>query len=361
MTRQETFVVITLYSSKSANFWPFTRKSKSKPFFDLLNSGRTLIQHTYERGKGLCPEENIYVLVPKEYKALLRQQLPQLGDDQILEEPVRRNSAPSIAYACFKIKKRDPDAIVTIMPADHAVFGEVAFIRDLRKAIEIASTDKSKLIIVGKKPHRPDTNYGYIQYHPDTKATLKRVKTFTKKPQADLAKLFLESGDFAWNTKIYVWHVNAILNAIEKFAPEVSESFGAGTDYYFTEEETRFIYKAYSHCSHVSISNSVLDKTEDIMLLLGEFDWSDLSDWEAYCELKKQTEQDNIVDAYAHLHDTEHCLIKGDKKKLMVIEGLKNYLVIDSEDALLICPMTYAPNVRNLTSKVKELANGKFV
>ncbi len=361
MTRQNTFVVITLYSSKSANFWPFTRKINSKPFLDLLSSGRTLIQQTYERGKGICPEENIYVLVPKEYKELLRQQLPQLNDDQILEEPVRRNSAPSIAYACFKIKKRDSDAVVLIMPADHAVFGEVAFIKDLRKALEVAFNDQSKLIIVGKQPHRPDTNYGYIQYHPDANATLKRVKTFTKKPQADLAKLFFESGDFAWNTKIYVWHVDAILKAIEKFAPEVSENFGAGVDYYFTEDESHFIYKAYSQSSHVSISNSVLDKTEDILLLLGEFDWSALSDWEAYCEVKKQPGQGNIVNANAYVHNTEHCLIKGNKEKLIVVEGLKDYLVIDSENALLICPMAYASNVSNLTHKVKEATNGKFV
>lgn len=361
MTRKDTFVVITLYSSKSANFWPFTRKHKPKPFLDLLGSGRTLIQHTYERSKGICPEENIYVLVPKEYKSLLREQLPHLTEDQILEEPVRRNSAPSIAYACYKIKKKYADAKVVVSPADHAIFGEIAYMRDVRKGVEIATNDRQNLIIIGKKPHRPDTNYGYIQYHLDGNATLKRIKTFTKKPQEDLARLFLESGDFAWNTKIYIWHVDAILSALEKYTPEVSESFGEGLDFYFTEEETRFVYKAYAHCGHVSISNNVLEKTDDIMLLLGEFDWSDLSDWEAFCEVKNWPEAGNIIEANAYVNDTQHCLIKGDKQKLIVVEGLKNYLVIDSKDALLICPMTYAASVRNLTSKVKELKNEKYV
>ena len=361
MTRQDTFVVITLYSSKSANFWPYTRKHKPKPFLDILGSGKTLLQHTYERSKGICPEENIYVLVPREYKALLREQLPQLTDEQILEEPVRRNSAPSIAYASYKIQKKYSNAVIAMMPADHAVFGEVAFMRDVRKAVEIASNDRENLIIIGKKPHRPDTNYGYIQYHLDGNATLKRIKTFTKKPQEELAKLFLESGDFAWNTKIYIWHVDAILRALELYAPEVNETFGEGTSYYFTEEESHFVYKSYAHCGHVSISNSVLEKTDDVFLLLGEFDWSDLSDWEAFCEVKSFPEQGNIVEANAYINNTEQCLIKGDKQKLIVVEGLKNFLVIDSKDALLICPMNYAGNIRNLTSTVKKLKNEKFL
>jgi mannose-1-phosphate guanylyltransferase len=361
MTRQDTFVVITLYSSKSANFWPYTRKHKPKPFLDLLGSGKTLLQHTYERSKGICPEDNIYVLVPREYKELLREQLPQLSNAQILEEPVRRNSAPSIAYAAYKIKKKYTDAVIVVTPADHAVLGEIAFIRDVRKAVEIASNDRENLIIIGKKPQRPDTNYGYIQYHLDGNATLKRIKTFTKKPQEELAKLFLESGDFAWNTKIYIWHVDAILNALDQYAPEVSETFGEGVGYYFTEDENQFVYKSYAHCSHVSISNNVLEKTDKILLLLGEFDWSDLSDWEAFCDLKQQPEEGNIVEANAYIHDTEHCLIKGDEHKLIVVEGLNKFLVVDSKDVLLICPMTSAANIRNLTSTIKKLKNDKYL
>lgn len=361
MTRQNTFVVITIYSSKSANFWPHSRQRKPKQFLDLLGTGKSLLELSYERSKGICPEENIYFLVPQEYVHLVKEKFPQVTDDQILKEPVRRNSAPSLAYASYKIKKKNPDAVIVVSPADHAVFGDIAYVRDIRKAVEIASSDFENLVIIGIKPHRPETSYGYIQYHHDSNAALKRIKTFTKKPQEDLAQLFLESGDFAWNTKIYVWHVDAITSAFQHFTPDVHESFLEGEEFYYTEQEEAFVHKAYTHCYNVSITNNIMEKTDKVLLLLGEFGWSDLGSWELLYDVKQKQADGNILEANAHLKNTQNCYIKSVDKKLIVVEGLKDFIVIDSADALLIYPKDQSAHVRNLISKIKEMKSDKYL
>ena len=361
MTRQDTFVVITIYSSNSANFWPHSRQHKPKQFLDLLDTGKSLVQLTYERSKGICPEENIYFLVPQELCELLKEQIPQLSPEQILKEPVRRNSAPSLAYASYKIKKKHPDAVIVVCPADHAIFGDIAYVRDIRKAVEIASNDYENLMIIGIKPHRPETSYGYIQYHHDSNAELKKIKTFTKKPQEDLAKLFLESGDFAWNTKTFVWHVDAITKAFQHYTPDVHETFWEGMQYYFTEEEESFVSNAYTHCTNVSISNNIIEKAENIMLLLGEFGWSNLGSWGGLCDVQEKQENENILKGNVHIKNSEKCFVKGDKEKLIVIEGLKNFLVVDSEDALIIYPRDHTENIRNLTSTIKDLKYDKYL
>ncbi len=361
MTRQDTFVVITIYCSKSANFWPYSRQRKPKQFLDLLGTGKSLVQLTYERSKGICAEENIYFLVPQEYEGLLREQFPHIDTDRVLIEPVRRNSAPSLAYASYKIKQKQPDSVIVVSPADHAVFGDVAYVRDIRKAVEIASNDHENLIIVGMKPHRPETSYEYIQYHHDSKAALKRIKTFTKKPQEDLARLFLESGDFAWNTKIYVWHADAITKAFQRFTPDVHESFWEGRAYYFTDQEEAFVRKAYTHCYNVSITNNIMEKADNVQLLLGEFDWSDLGNWELLYDVREKQGDANIIEGNAYVQNSQNCYIKSSKHKLVVVEGLKDFLVIDSEDALLIYPKVHTKNIRNLTSTLKELKNDKYL
>ena len=361
MTRKDTFVVITLYSTSSINFWPYSRKQKPKQFLDLLGNGRSLLQLTFERSKGICPEENIFVSVSKEYASLVTEQLPFLSEQQILIEPVRRNSAPCIAYACYKIKKKHKNAVVVVCPADHAVFGEIAYVRDVRKGVEIASANKNSLLILGIKPHKAETAYGYIQYHHDGSAAVKRVKTFTEKPQQELARLFLESGDFAWNTKIFVWHVDAILEAFECYVPEVAETFRDGLDYYYTEEEAQFVFKAYSHCKNVSISSSILEKADNVYLILGQFDWSDLSSWNSLYDVKDKKDQQNITDGNVILIESRRCIVKSKGDKLVVVNGLKNYLVIDSEDALLITPKAGSENLKSITNTVKNSKGDKFI
>jgi len=362
MTRQNTFVVITIYSNKSPNFWPQSRQHKPKQFLDLLGTGKSLVQLTYERSRGICPDENIYFLVPREHEQLLRDQIPHINDHQVLKEPVRRNSAPSLAYASYKIKQRYPDAVLVVTPADHGIFGDIAYVRDVRKAVEFASNNRENLITLGIKPHCPETSYGYIQYLNEGSSEFKKVKTFTKRPQEDLAKLFLESGDFAWNTKISVWHVDAITQALQKYTPDVHETFWDGKAHYFTEGEEAFVVQAFTHCKNVSITNNIIEKADNMLMLLGEFGWTDLNSWDLLYDSKEKQEHDNVIEGpHVYVQDTQNCFIKGPQEKLIVVRGLQDYLVIDTEDALLIYPRLHEENIRSLTSTIKEKKKDKYL
>jgi mannose-1-phosphate guanylyltransferase len=361
MTRDDTFVVITVYSSNSNNFWPYSRRHKPKQFLDLLGTGHSLLRATYERSKGICPPENIIVITPKEHAELVKEQIPELSQRQLLIEPVRRNSAPCIAYACTKIKKWRPDAVVVVVPASHAVFGEIAYVRDVRKAVEVAANDQAKLLIVGIIPHKPATHYGYIQYHQHTGQSVKKIKTFTAKPQAELAQLLLESGDFAWNTKIFVWHVDAILQAFDHYLPDVSETFREGMAHFDQDNEEAFLYKAYSHCRNVSISKSILEKADNVFLMIGHFDWSDLSSWHSLDETKDKDGQGNIIEARAKISESQNCFVKGPKNKLIVLHGLENMLVADTPDVLLICPKDLGLEFKQLISNVKNDKGERFI
>lgn len=361
MTQEDTYVVITLYSSNSTNFWPFSRKHLPKQFLDLFGNGRSLLQLTYERSKGICPEKNIYISVPKEYLAIFKKQLPDFPDENILIEPVRRNSAPCIAYASYKIKKLNKDAVIVVYPASHAVFGEIAFVRDVRKAVEVASLDKTALLIMGIKPHKAETSYAYIQYHFDHIGLVKRVKSFMEKPQEDLAKLFLESGDFAWNTKIFVWHVDAILEAFETYLPEVAELYRECIPFYFTEDEQQSVIKAYSICKNASISNSIMEKADNVYLIIGNFDWSSVSSWQSLYDVKDSSDDQNIIEANALMLDSENCFVKSNSKKLIVVQGLKNYLIADSEDVLLIYPKDQDISLRSVMNEVKVQKGERYI
>lgn len=361
MTRNDTYVVIALGNTASINFWPYSRKQKPKQFLDFFGIGKSLLQTTYEQSKGICPEENIYITVSKDHAHWVAEQLPHVSAHQILHEPVRRNSAPCIAYACYKIKQRDPNAVIVVTPTDHIILGEVAFVRDIRKAVEVASADRDKLLVVGIKPHKPEVNYRYIQYRYDSGGVVKKVKTFTEKPQSDLAQLFLDSGDFIWNTDIYVWHVEAILAAYRKYLPDVAEIFEEGAGYYYAEEENAFIQRAYSHCKCVSISHGILEKSNNVHTLIGNFDWAGVNCWNSLYELKPKDPHNNAVEADAFLYESKDCYVKGPKNKLIVIHNLEGYLVTDTDDVLLICPRNMEEKLKDFTSDAKSKKGDRFV
>lgn len=361
MTRNDTYVVITIGNTASNNFWPYSRKLKPKQFLDFFGIGKSLLQTTYEQSKGICPEENIYIAVAKDHAHLVAEQLPHVNPHQILLEPVRRNSAPSIAYACYKIKQHDPNAVIVITPTDHIILGEIAFVRDIRKAVEVASADRDKLLVIGIKPHKPEVNYRYIQYHYDTGGVVKKVKTFTEKPQSDLAQLFLDSGDFVWNTDIYVWHVDAILNTYRKYLPEVAEIFEEGAEYYYTGKENTFIQRAYSHCKGVSIAQGIFEKSDNIIMIIGNFDWAGINSWNSLYELKPKDHHKNAVEANTLLYESKDCYVKSAKEKLIVICNLEGYLVTDTEDVLLICPRNIEEKLKDITSDAKAKKGDHFI
>jgi len=344
--------VIIMAGGVGTRFWPFSRTDFPKQFQDVLGTGQSLLQQTASRFEGICPPENIYIVTSVEYKKLVKQQLPYLSDDQILQEPVRRNTAPCIAYACYKIAARNPQANVVVAPADHIILKEQAFAETVKKALE-ATAQQSILVTLGIKPSRPDTGYGYIQYIPDHQDGVQKVKTFTEKPHLDLAKKFLESGDFVWNAGIFVWNVQTILSNFEKHMHEMAEIFTEGHEKYYGSEEEAFIKKAYSQCKNISIDYGIMEKADQVYVLLSDFGWSDLGTWKSLYDIAPKDTHQNVVDANVLLYDTRNCIIKTPKDRLVAINGLDGYIVAEYENVLLICRKDEEQRVKDFVADAK--------
>jgi mannose-1-phosphate guanylyltransferase len=336
-------------------FWPFSRNNYPKQFHDVLGTGQSLLQQTFSRFDSICLPENIYIVTSSEYKALVQQQLPQLTDDQILCEPNRRNTAPCIAYACYKIAAKNPKANIIVAPADHIILKEDAFRQTLKTALNVTKQEEI-LVTLGIKPTRPDTGYGYIQYLPSRKA-VNKVKTFTEKPQLDIAVKFLESGDFVWNAGIFVWNVQAIIKAFTAFLPEVAEVFDEGAKHYYTESEADFITKAYSLCKNISIDVGIMEKADNVFVILSDFGWSDLGTWKSLYDVSQKDEQQNTIDGKIMAYDTQGCIIKTPKDKLVVVQGLEGYIVAENDGVLMICKIDQEQRVRDFVADAKEMGS----
>ncbi len=342
-----------------SRFWPYSRYAYPKQFLDVLGVGKTLIQLTFHRFTQICPKENIYVVSNDRYEDLIKEQLPEMANDQILLEPDRRNTAPCIAYASYKIRQKNPDAVLIVTPSDHAIFMENAFINVVKTAISAADDDK--LLTIGIKPTRPETGYGYIQFHEETKGEVKKVKTFTEKPHLELAQTFFESGEFVWNAGIFIWKVDTIIKAFEKFLPDISETFSSLNDAYFTEDEMPKIEWAYARTKGISIDFGVMEKADNVYVIPAEFGWSDLGSWSSLHEIQKKDEDNNVVDGNALIYNSNNCIIRASKEKLVVIQGLQDYLVADCGDVLLICNKDDEKQFRSFVNDVKNEKGDKYL
>jgi len=354
---KETFVII-MAGGVGTRFWPFSRTDFPKQFHDVLGTGKTLLQQTVDRFDGVCPIENIYIVTNQEYKNLIKEQIPALSDDQILLEPHRRNTAPCIAYACYKIASRNPDANVVVAPADHIILKEDTFKDTIRIALG-ATRYQNILVTLGIQPSRPDTGYGYIQYIPD-KLTVKKVKSFTEKPHLELALQFLDSGDFLWNAGIFVWNINAFKNALKEFQPDIAEIFEDGDSHYYTDTEESFIHRAYQHCGSISIDNGIMEKADNVHVVLSDFGWSDLGTWKSLYEVSEKDENQNVTDGNMLLYNTTNSIIKTSKDKLVVINGLDGFIVAEYNGVLMICKKEDEQKVKEFVAEAKEL-NPKYV
>ena len=352
--------VVIMAGGIGSRFWPYSRNDHPKQFLDILGIGKSLLQLTYDRFINICQPENIYIVTNENYKDLVKQQIPELGTDQILLEPIRRNTAPCIAYACYKINKVNPQAIVVVSPSDHAIFNNRRFFSALKKALKIAQQE-GKLVTLGIKPKRPETGYGYIQYITDKEKDYKKVKTFTEKPQMELAKKFIESGDFVWNAGIFIWSTEAILKAFEKHLADIAEVFEEGNSVYFTKNEKAFIKKAYSQSRNISIDYGIMEKAEDVLVVLGEFGWSDLGSWKSIHEQKSKDKSLNVVDANALIYDCKDSLIKGPDDQLIVVQGLEGYLVASCDNVLLICKKDDEQKFREFVKEVKAKKGEEYL
>lgn len=343
-----------------SRFWPYSRNAKPKQFLDILKTGRTLIQMTYDRFSAHVDKKNIFVVSNLEYKGLINEQLPDLEDDQILLEPFRRNTAPCIAYACYKINKLNTDAVITVTPSDHMIFKDDAFLKSWNTSIDAASA-QDKLITIGLKPHSPEVGYGYIQYL-ETGNSVKKVKTFTEKPEKSLAEKFIESGDFVWNSGIFIWGVKAIILAFEESLPEMAETFKEASDAFFSDNEQKAVDTAYAQSTNISIDYGVMEHSQNVYVVLGDFGWSDLGSWNTIYELSEKDNNGNSIQANALVYDTKNTLISANNSnKLIVVQGLQDYLVTECDNVLLICKRNSEQKFRDFVSDVKEHKGKEFL
>lgn len=348
-----------------SRFWPVSRTTYPKQFIDFFGVGKTLIQSTYERFLQICPPENIFIVTNDIYVDLIKEQIPGMQDNQILAEPIMRNTAPCIAYGSMKIAKLNPNAVIVVAPSDHTIANQAEFIKAIEQSMEAAAQNKC-LITLGIKPNRPDTGYGYIQYIEDTLASdpaIHKVKTFTEKPNLELAQSFLQSGDFLWNAGIFIWSAKSINNAFEKHLPEMHEIFIQGNVFYNTSSEIEFIANAYLQCTNISIDFAIMEKADNVYVLPADFGWSDLGTWASIYDMAEKDYVGNAVMPSDHvmMYDSSNCMVNVPSKKLVILQNLHNYIVVESNNTLLICPRAEEQNIKNIVADVKVKFGNKFI
>ncbi len=348
-----------------ARFWPMSKTSRPKQFIDILGTGKTLIQQTFDRFLKVCPKENIYIVTNDLYKDLVIQQLSGISENQVLCEPIRRNTAPAIAYAAYKINKINPSANLVVAPSDHIILKEDVFTEVILSALKASSTH-DWLLTLGITPSRPDTGYGYIQFsesrpfEPDDR--IKKVKTFTEKPNLELAKTFLESGDFLWNSGIFVWSLKSIIAAFKKHLPDVDLTFEEGLDKYSTPDEADFINRTYPVCQNISIDYGVMEKADNVYVLASDFGWSDLGTWGSLYDTRSKDFHNNaIMGDNVMPFDTKNCIVNMPKDKLVVLQGLDDYIIVEEDEILLVCRKTDEQNIRDIVNEVKTKKGEKFI
>ncbi|MFN8276789.1 MAG: mannose-1-phosphate guanylyltransferase [Chitinophagales bacterium] len=347
--------VVIMAGGIGSRFWPKSRTAKPKQFLDILGTGNTLLQMTYERFAPICEPENIFMVTIDEYRALVQEQLPHLGEEQILEEPIRRNTAPCIAYACDKIYARDPDARIIVVPSDHLILYEDKFLATIKKCLDFVEKNEA-LVTLGIKPMRPSTGYGYIQFDEDTaNGEFFRVKTFTEKPDLEIAKTFFKSGDFLWNSGMFVWKAKDILSALHQYLPEVMDCFAGGAAVYNQPAEKNFVEKAYSQCTNISIDYGVMEKAANVFTIPSNFGWSDIGSWDSLYEVYKKDYLGNaVMGDHVKMYDAANNMVMVPNGKLVVLQGIEGYCVIDTHDVLLICEKTKEQEIKQITIDLKK-------
>ena len=350
-----------------SRFWPLSRHEKPKQFLDILGTGKTLLQQTFERMNHICPAENILIVTNDNYKEIVIEQLPEIIPDNILLEPMRRNTAPCIAYANFKIQQLNPDANIIVAPSDHLIVNEIEFINVIKKSLEFTK-ENEVLLTLGIKPNRPETGYGYIQVNNEDKKDnsekfgIKKVKTFTEKPNIEMAKIFYESGEFFWNSGIFIWSLKTIMNSFENYLSEVNDLFKKGIKQYNTNKEKEFINEIYSACKNISIDYGIIEKAENVHVLCADFGWSDLGTWGSLHEnSSKDNNNNSVVGENVFVYDSKNSIINMPNIKLAVVQGLEDYIVVESDGILLVCKKEEEQKIRQFVNDVKLNKGESFV
>ena len=345
-----------------SRFWPLSRHSRPKQFLDILGTGKSFIRHTYERFARIVPPENFLVVTNRTYAPLVLEQLPELSADQVLGEPMGRNTAPCIAYAAYRLRAKDPGAMMIVTPADHLILNEEEFVRAIGESVEYAE-NHPVLMTIGIRPSRPDTGYGYIQAGEcqEKSRTIMQVKIFTEKPNLEMAKVFLASGDFYWNSGIFIWKTKTVIEALQKFLPETGQLFETIEKDYYTPNERDAIDQVYSQCRGISIDFGVMEKADNVCMRSSDFGWSDIGTWGSLYQYSDKDAEGNVKSGQVVTYDTRNCMIVVPGERLAVIEGLEDYIVVANDDVVMICPKANEQNIKKFIDDLKYGKLDKFI
>lgn len=344
-----------------SRFWPYSRADRPKQFIDFFGTGRSLLQMTYDRIAPLVPRENILVVTNKMYADVVCEQLPEITAEQLLLEPDRRNTAPCIAWAAYHIAAKDPQASIIVTPSDHLITRESVFHECVNRGFDFIE-DNDALLTLGIKPTRPETGYGYIQIGREIKPNLLKVKTFTEKPNLELAQVFVDSGEFFWNAGIFMWRVSAIKDALHRYLPDLCHDFDEGIECFGSDREKEFIDKVFPTCPSISIDFAVMEKAENVYVECVDFGWSDLGTWGSLYENSPKNIAGNVTQMCNVLaYNSSGNIFMAPDDKLVVIDGLKDFIVADASDVLLICPKSEEQRIRQMVNDVQQRFDDKYL
>ncbi|MBD8387939.1 mannose-1-phosphate guanylyltransferase [Dysgonomonas sp. BGC7] len=360
MNNKNNFCVI-MSGGIGSRFWPFSREARPKQFLDFFGTGRSLLQMTVDRFKKILPVENIYIVTNKEYSQMVMDELPELNSNQILLEPMRRNTAPCIAFATYHINSFAPNANIVVAPSDHLILKEEEFLTIIQNALSFVEKHNT-LLTLGIRPSRPETGYGYIQMSEESLDGVTKVKVFTEKPNLELAKVFYESGEFLWNSGIFIWNNKTILDAFHQYLPEITNHFDQGLDYFGTDREKEFIDENFPFCPNISIDYGIMEKATNVYVQAADFGWSDLGTWGSLYEISDKDENANAaLIANTLFFDSSENVVTLPAGKLAVIQGMDGYIVAEADNVLLICKKEEEQRIKQFVTDVKLKYGEKYI
>jgi mannose-1-phosphate guanylyltransferase len=349
------YYAILMAGGVGSRFWPVSTTDLPKQFHDMLGSGSTLIQKTFRRLSKLIPAENILILTNERYNNLVLEQLPMVKQEQVLLEPAMRNTAPCILYASLKIQKQNPEALMVVAPSDHWIEDEDEFSRNLQQCFDFCQKENA-LMTLGIQPTFPNIGFGYIEFDKSDSNPIKKVNQFREKPDYQTAKSFLEAGNFLWNGGIFIWSVNAITEAFEKFQPQMNALFQLGVESYNSSNEKKFIDQNYANAENISIDYAVMEKAKNVYVLPATFDWNDLGTWgQLHEKLDKDETNNGVINAKVVIENASNNIVRSDANKIIVIDGLHDYIIVDKEGVLLIYPKSKEQDIKRITALANEL------
>lgn len=361
MQMKNTYVAI-MAGGVGSRFWPMSREARPKQFLDMLDNGESLLEMTFKRFAKLVPEENIYIVTNQSYAQPIAEMLPNISEDQILTEPFRRNTAPCVAYISYKIYQKNPEATLIVAPSDHLIKDEESFRAIMTRGTEFVEKNDN-LLTLGIRPEWANTGYGYINFlQDDVQDGIHKVKTFTEKPNKELAQHFLDSGDYLWNSGMFLWKTNTIVEAFRALMPELADLFDRNLDKFNAETEKQAIETIYSQCRNESIDYGIMEKAKNTYVIPASFGWCDLGTWSSlWDESRKDTENNAVLGENTSLYDSKGNMVVSSSKKLVILQGLEDYVVIDTDDVLLICKKEDEQRIKIFNADARKELGDKFI